>query len=102
MRDAEWMHHDERKDLGPESIEKAAILYNGVVHSVLRPGRHHDVFRKIVLETKVGSFNGSIQGFVTNHGRFVKRDEACVIAVRADQIKIKTGPAHLLFSEDIW
>ncbi len=103
MRDAEWMHRDERADRAPEKIEKAAILFQGRVYSVFPPGRHHDVVKAIIEQNpSVTRVMPNVQGFVTSNGRFVQRDEACVIATKADQIKVKTNPAHLLFSEDVW
>lgn len=102
MRCSPWMNYDERRDLRPECIDCAAIRCAGAIFSVPRPGRHPNVFKKIADETDVRTFSGSTQGFLTNTGRFVTREEACVIAMRAGQIKEKTGPAHILFSEDMW
>tara|TARA_Y100000310_G_scaffold344477_1_gene457452 strand:- start:1003 stop:1317 length:315 start_codon:yes stop_codon:yes gene_type:complete len=44
---------------------------------------------------------GSIQGFITNTGRLVKRKVANRIAFEAGQIK-KYIPDHELLSEEIW
>lgn len=33
-----------------ETVERAAILKDGVVYDVPRPGRHCDVMRKLVVE----------------------------------------------------
>lgn len=80
----------------------AAIWHQGVVYSVPRPGRHHDVVR--MMNEKHGLGPGALrhQGFVTSAGRFVDRKEANLIARAADQIKVKTAPDHILFSEDLW
>lgn len=88
------IHDDER-------IVAAAIFQDGNVWSVPPPGRHHDVFahmRKSGIENKPGA----TQGFVTSTGRFVTRTRAMLIATKAEQIIKKTGPSHLLFSEDVW
>ena len=46
---------------------------------------------------------GSAQGFVTNTGRFVSREEALKIATDAKQKIIKKhGNPNLLYSEDVW
>lgn len=85
-----------------ETIERAAILYDCSVYSVPRPGRHHDVCHKMVLEYGLPTEAQHNQGFVTNTGRFVDRREACIIATAAGQIKNKTFPLYELFSEDMW
>jgi len=49
-----------------ETIERAAIFYNGVIYSVPRPGRHHTVIAMMVAD---GFPNEAMalpnQGFVT-------------------------------------
>ena len=84
-----------------ETIEAAAIIHGDVVYSVPRPGRHHNVCHVMVaagLPTDAQRY----QGFVTSTGRYVDRKEAAVIAQAAGQIRVKTGPADTLFSEDVW
>lgn len=88
-----------------ERIVSAAIKYNGLILSLERPARHHDIIHKFV------SFVGSgEQGFLTSDGRFVDRKEARGISEEADQIiesEIVDGVPRrrihpLLFSEDVW
>lgn len=84
-----------------ETIEKAAIRFEGTVYTVPRPGRHHNVIREMARQG-FGPEAMHDQGFVTNTARFVNRREACRIATEADQIIKKTGGDDDLFSEDVW
>lgn len=88
---------------GPgERIERAAIrMSNGDVYSVGRPGRHHDVIAKMRGLGFPPPIIGK-QGFITSTGRFIDRVEAMQIAEAAGQIKTKTGPDGVLFTEDMW
>lgn len=45
---------------------------------------------------------GTTQGFVLSDGTFVDRFEALEIARSNGQLKRKTGPEDMLFSEDLW
>lgn len=83
-------------------IDRAAIKWGGLVHSVPAPGRHHDVIREMARRG-FGPEAMTNQGFVTDVGQFVDRKEACAIATAAGQIvNKKTYPDWLLFSEDVW
>jgi len=81
------------------TVEKAAILHAGVVYSVPRPGRHHDVIQAIIAAGKHGSFLN--QGFVLSNGSYVNRAEAAAIAIASGQITVLRWPS-LLYSEDLW
>lgn len=103
MRHANWMEVDERKDVAPETVDRAAIRFLGEVFSLPRPKRHHDVIRHIISRRPdMTTVAGGTQGFITSNGRFVDRGEALVIAVRQNQIKVKTGNPAQLYSEDLW
>ena len=59
-----------------ETIETAAIMFEGRVYTVPRPGRHHNVMRHMwnTWGDKPGEerfIRGETQGFVTSTGRFV-------------------------------
>lgn len=84
-----------------ETIECAAILRQGKVWSVPRPGRHHDVLM-LMFSTGIEESHGDTQGFVTSAGRFVKRGLAVRIAKKAGQITEPKFQPHALFSEDLW
>jgi hypothetical protein len=94
-----------------ETIEAVAVKYGDLILSVEKPGRHHHVFW--ALDKAIGGqekmVNGrypfvgtETQGFITSTGRFVDRIEGCKLARAADQIKHKTGPADMLFSDCMW
>jgi hypothetical protein len=87
----------------PETIDRAAIQYDGVVYSVARPGRHHNVIRSMVAQ---GLPNEAMrlqnQGFITSSGRFVDRKEAAIVARFAGQIIREPTPPNMLTSEDVW
>ena len=76
----------------PESIEAAAIKRaSGEVVSLPAPARHCDIICHIAAPYKPGKptiilADGGVQGFVTNTGRFVTREEAYTIAKEAGQI----------------
>lgn len=82
-------------------IVAAAILQGGKVYFCDRPCRHHHViWAKCQLDGR--GFNASqIQGFLTNDGRFLNRQEARTIAMANGQCP---KPFHRtdLFSEDLW
>lgn len=90
-------------DTAVERIDCVAIKYEGKVHSLPRPNRHHNVIRAIAQENGVGIKGGDIQGFLTDTGRFVGRVEALRIALRAGQVLDPSNiRAGRLFSEDLW
>ena len=68
------------------------------------PARHYNVLHAMAAkfgdEWKQGPNHE--QGFLTSDGYFMRRRSACIIAERAGQIKLKTGPSATLFSEDLW
>ena len=74
-----------------------------MVFALDRPARHHDI---INLMANSGLPRESIeirnQGFETNGGKFVSREEALQIAERAKQIVEKHRPWHQLLTEDMW
>lgn len=94
-----------------EKIISAAIDFDGVVWTVPRPGRHHDVIAFIIKDRPWIDHVGGTQGFWTSDERFVEREEARKIAEAADQIiASRIGPDGVpykfqhsqLFSEDVW
>ena len=84
-----------------ETIEGVAIKYGRFIVSSPRPLRHHDILHA-VRNAGMPQEPRPVQGFMTSTGRFVDRAEACRIARTAEQIKTKTGPSDVLFSEDVW
>lgn len=84
-----------------ERIVAAAIrLSDGQVLWLPPPARHHTVLHQAV---EFGyDIKRNHQGFVTDDGHYVGRFTACTIATAAGQLIRKTGPADMLFSEDVW
>ena len=89
-----------------ELITHVAISYEGVVHSLPKPNRHHNVIRMIASQNGVGIRGPDVQGFVTNHNRFLNRREAYELAVQNKQLARREGPqfyqGNELYSEDLW
>lgn len=78
-------------------IKEAAILNNGIVWT---GRRHHNVIKKIVdtLGMSAAPVLGE-QGFVTECGKFLSREDAARVAFMAGQIpELKRE----LFSEDLY
>jgi hypothetical protein len=90
-------------DAAQETIVRAAIRHvEGDVHSVPRPGRHHDVIHSMGERYQHRRPEGHEQGFLTSTGRFIGRDEAWRIAERSGQLLPRATGAGHLFSEDVW
>lgn len=91
-----------------ERIVAAALQYDGLVFSLAPPARHCHVLRSMqwagVLKDVVEVSMLREQGFLTSLGRYVSREEAAVLARAAGQLehRTQTGPAHVLYSEDLW
>lgn len=86
-----------------ERIAAAAIRVGGQVRHMLPPARHHNVMHRFYRKTGV-VVGPDEQGFITDTGRYVDREEALKIAVFAGQIIRRSGGDHAteLFSEDMW
>lgn len=82
-------------------IDRVAIIYNGVIYSLPRPNRHHDVIRHIHNETGAMNIRGE-QGFMTDDGQFVGRGYARLIAERSGQLLPRASEGRELYSEDVW
>ena len=71
--------------------------------------RHHNIFAqlapiygKLVKERRDKGVEET-QGFLTQRGRFVGREEGMKIAVEAGQVQVgKTHKPNMLFSEDLY
>jgi len=82
-------------------IVAAAIWHKGIVCSVPRPGRHHNVIREMARAGVPIPITGE-QGFLTSDGLFVSRRLAMGIAEDAGQLIRDTRGSDQLFSEDVW
>jgi hypothetical protein len=90
----------------PEKIVGVAIQYDGATFKLPRPYRHHDVIRMIAGLNAVGIAGPDVQGFVTNHNRFLDRIEALAMVKTNGQLAPGSIAQHpmrkALFSEDLW
>lgn len=82
-----------------EWVAQAAVMLDGRCWALPRPARHHDVIARISPCGFVGRC--AVQGFRTNRGRFVGREEAARVALAAGQIAGLPDTGHL-FTEDLW
>ncbi len=88
-----------------ERIVAAAIQYDGLIFSMPSPARHCHVLRSMQFLKLLPKVDRTREeGFTTSLGRYVSREAAVEIAYASGQMqgRTKTGPAHALFSEDLW
>ena len=81
------------------TISKAAVKQNGLVYSLPRPSRHHNVLC-LMNSLQCPRFDRK-QGFLTSDGQFVDRIEGARIAIESGQIKGLKWPPKL-YTEDLW
>jgi hypothetical protein len=79
-------------------IKESAIIHKGVVWT---GRRHHNIIADIVSKTGDRPVTGE-QGFVTEDGEFVNREDAAKIALSNGQVKELKFNSKLLFSEDLY
>lgn len=99
-----WIYHNKRQPKPPVRVELAAIksMVDGLVFSVPRPGRHHDVIKLMAMKGYPIPIRGH-QGFLLNTGDFVGRHVGLEIATEADQLLDRCDRDYnQLFSEDVW
>ena len=90
------------------TIDGVAIQYSDtyikpfILVSLPSPHRHHELFALLGKDSdlKYPHIN-MIQGFYTNHGNFLNREEAKKLAMQNNQLKKQT-PFPELYSEDLW
>ena len=86
-----------------ETIEAAAIMFEGKLYTLPRPNRHHNIIHLIYNETGKQVPGDATQGFVTSSGRFATRYQAHRIAHKAKQpCKRPISHGSELYSEDLW
>lgn len=88
-------------------IATAAIRRNsdGKIFTLPRPARHHSLIAMMIKageQRPIGQEPRYTQGFVTDDGNFVNRDEAKEIALAANQVKNGKTISKTLTSEDLW
>ncbi len=88
--------------MNQNKIEKAAIKYKGIVYSLPRPNRHHNIIYDLVYVKGFTPPCSGEQGFIDTMGSFLTRKEALSIAQSAKQIKNGKIIGGELTSEDLW
>jgi len=82
-------------------VVAAAVSFNGMVYSMPRPARHHNILHSMAMNGLVKFGSGENQGFLLSDGKFYSRKEAGDIAVKNGQLKKLSYPPNL-YSEDLW
>jgi hypothetical protein len=90
-RHGQWSEEAANEKIVISAINKAGVVYTG--------RRHHN----IIAENPTVVFKGkdSVQGFVTNYGRFLNREDALQLALTNGQY-FRREPTGVLTSEDLW
>jgi len=86
-------------------IDRAAIIHNDKIYTGDGKSRHGEIGIKMIKDgaCKRPYPGGNAQGFVTEDGKFVDRETALMMAIRAGQVKAgETCHRRMLFSEDLY
>lgn len=79
-------------------ITKAAIKYNDKIYTGFN---HGECFKKLNDDNMIIVHNRIEQGFLDNHGDFVNRKQAMIIAKEVKQLECETNKKTLI-SEDLY
>ena len=79
-----------------EIIKLACVKYNNNLYTGFN---HGECFKKLPQDANM---RNTMQGFITNTGRFVDRRTAFEIAKQANQIECITKDNNVLISEDLY
>lgn len=82
-------------------IGVAIIAKGGMMCSLPKPKRHHDVIRAMAASGMDTPIIGE-QGFLLSDGTFATRKQAAKIAIKANQLLSRSKGLEQLFSEDVW
>lgn len=86
-------------------VVAAAVWQEGMIYSLPRPARHHDILHKLHalgLPAAVGGPYSSLeQGFLLSDGAFAGRERAAKLALATGQVQKLHAPPEL-YSEDLW
>ena len=85
-----------------EIIVGVTITVDGVIRQLPRPYRHHHVIEMVYVDSGFRPVTTEDQGFFTNTGRYLNREEALVVAKKANQLLPRHHHATELFSESVW
>lgn len=87
---------------GQEYIVGVGIVSKGILYELPFPKRHHHCIHKAWKETDRIMVVTESQGFITNRGRYVGREEGLAIAKNARQLLKRHFHETELFSESVW
>lgn len=85
-----------------ELIVSAAIQYKGINLTLDRPGRHGSLINFLWYHVGEKDHENWVEGFLTNRGRFVGREEAGILVLASGQGSPRTLCSGRLYSEDMW
>jgi hypothetical protein len=94
-----------KRRLTTPPITHVAIRFRGVVYSLPKPSRHHDVIGLIAETTGVTHVDslGEDQGFLDASGRYLNRRQALGVAIGNNQLREGIPVYHReLCSENLW
>lgn len=87
----------------PPQIVGVAIQLNGLLISLARPHRHHDILHRLPAKDNLDQIE---EGFLTSEGKFLDRRSAFALASSNGQLNRRPGAQFYqgdqLFSEDLW
>jgi len=88
-------------DMLIELVHKPVNIQSG---TVFYAPRHHQIIEIVASTLNRKTLGNDIQGFITNHRRFVGRKEGWKIAKAAGQVTTdkSTGNSLELYSEDLY
>ena len=81
-------------------IVAAAVKVNGLTISLPRPARHYQILAAMPAKM-AAAVRPSEQGFLTDTGTFLGREQALDVARYMKQLKAETNKPEL-YSEDLW
>lgn len=93
---------DSQNSVSP--ITHVAIKYQGVIYSLPKPNRHHQVLWMIVEKLHLDSIDTqeSEQGFLDADGAFLRRKPAWLRVEQTGQLINNTRWPGGLYSENLW
>lgn len=81
-------------------FDPACPDYGPIIISVPRPGRHHNILHPLSQISSAAAIDGE-QGFLTDEGQFLNREEAMELVKKNGQLLTQNQP-NQLYSEDLW
>jgi hypothetical protein len=83
-------------------VAAAVRTDEGLVHTLPRPARHHDVVRLLAESFDHPGRGTDEQGFLLSDGSFCRRRRARFVAEEAGQLLPRASDLAELYSEDVW